>query len=111
MQIFRVEHREGGHGPYRKGPQAEWICPRHLNTITHPTPPVSDIPWCADKYGFLTLDALVRWFDDEELAYLSNHDFVIRVYEVPSRDIYWRCRTGQCAFCPDDSRVVLEMPC
>jgi hypothetical protein len=110
MQIFRVEHREGGHGPYRKGPQAEWLCPRHTKD-THPVPPVSNIPICADRYGFLTLDALVQWFNEEELYYLARFDFVIRVYEVPLCDIHWRCRTGQCAFCPDDSRVVMEMPC
>lgn len=120
-QVFRVEHKDNGAGPYRPHHSsdeelrefARVLSQRHFDNW-HPGPEMDKTvrgyyvwaPGLVDRFGFTSLDALIRWFGPM-LDELNKMGFVIRVYQA---EVTWEGRTGQCTFYTDTAHN-LEMPC
>src|SRR5690348_4706923 len=105
--VFRVEHSRERCGPYRVpygAPDNARDFALELNEIhrdgEHPNP-IFDFtvrgvfrPFMG-RFGFTSLDALVKWFSPDILENLRQCGYVVAVY---TGTVSWEGETGQCTF-------------
>lgn len=115
MLVWRVEHRDKGHGPYRPDPCAEKLvefvnrmCEKHDGDDERVTPYrdplLRNTPYDPSLvFGFRTLRELKWWFDGF-LEDLKAHDYVIRRYRVPGEYVIVGSR--QLIFLRDESELI-----
>lgn len=107
IRVYRVEHREDRCGPFRRdharlAPRGGW------KGQVLPPPYEEQLAIGGDWHcGVDRLEKSFDWFDDEDRRALSNHGFVLAVYEVPPEDV----QTGhhQVTFVRPSARLVQEL--
>lgn len=112
MKVFRVEHPSDGVGPYHSSVLAgdysferygNWTNRNHED-VEHPSPRMEKLPLPGSGLvcGFVSLEQLKDWFNEEELQALHSLGFQLVVYEVYWKDVHEgrkQCvfkRTGRC---------------
>jgi hypothetical protein len=109
-QVFRVEHKVHGCGPYRPRSDvrlkdeavdnlADWLCGRHACSYLHPVPRNILMD---EVCGFADLDGLLEWFDATDRERLAAAGYYITVYEVDSYEVDIR----QILFCKRNATLV-----
>jgi hypothetical protein len=87
--IYRVEHDEYKHGPYRDHDYALWH--GQPNRPEHPDPEddFDTDAWDDRSYvfAFASLRQLRDWFKPAELRRMRRRDFIVRYYDVPAGEI------------------------
>lgn len=114
--IYRVEHREHGHGPYLDNDRdmywgIEGLHDAHEGSRKHPGPRGDsglDWDWSErQRFGFGSRKRLDEWFKGFKRK-LHEAGFVIRVYEAP--DETTSISEHQALFIKEDSRLVETIP-
>lgn len=115
MLVWRVEHRDGGHGPYRPEPLSDSLvkfvdklCEKHDSDPERITPfhdPVLRyVPYDIGLvFGFRTLRELKWWFEGFHED-LKAHGYVVRRYSV--RKEFVTVGTRQLTFFKDEAELI-----
>lgn len=96
MHVYRMEHRESRIGPFQgESHQFSIMWRQNHRLADHPTPPfdgVQNFRLGIDLCGVDSLDGILDWFAfDDELMWLKENDFVVRVYDIPNES----CQVGR----------------
>ena len=120
--VYRVEHKDGGHGPYLKPESDEWDEERwftvhdeveglhsaHERSKAHPGPRQDGLEYDRTEdhvHGFDSRKLLDKWFKGFKRK-LHAAGYVVRVYEAPEDSWYPGDSGRQCIFRKDLSGVV-----
>lgn len=106
--IYRIECDESMSGPYTsyKSANGAWTIKDHNCPKRTPTPYMdigirelehyfkSKVGYESIRHGFISMHQLKCWFDEAELLNLSNMDFKLVIYTVPTDDVLvGKCQT------------------
>lgn len=123
--VYRVEHAEGGYGPYLKQEADEDLSlytethyevaglhDAHRASVEHPPPGMDGLMWdITDEHvhGVDSLELLDTWFEGFHKE-LDKAGFVIRVYKAPKATTFTGESGKQTIFIKADSKVVDTLP-